>query len=597
MTRKLLADSNRAAIREIPELNSDWGTTPAAGVTRAVRFTKSSITVAKNTAVSNEIRSDRMVSSIIETGASSAGDLDFEFSAGNQDGALQRVLEGAWSRPMTFDVFRGSTIAITSTAIVKISGGDYRAYFAVGQIIRTSGFVTPGNNTYAAIASLAFTAGKTVITVVGTPYIVEAGSAHTSLADANDVIVNKLTTLRFGSVDANTVDSNGANVFATANAAKTIVPGQVVYIDGPALGYGSGTITSSSPLAGDAVTVYDGVLALVLTAGTDFAIGVDNTATAANLTAAINLARTSGLINVTATSALAVVTVVNLNKVGGTLTGAGTYTIVAMSAGDTTLGGFFTVLSLTDDALTMDRAVGTVAAGSVVVVKGSMLRNPGDDTLITPQSISLETSYTDVGQSFLTDGLRDGSFDLDVSAGAIITGVLKREGRATVRQARKLNAAPYTALDAPATENCSATANVGALSAGGVPLSSAVKAIKMNIDGKLRMQTAVSNKFPVGIIAGRLEIMLTIEAYFADGTNFDAFINHDTRDLTFPIIDPDGNTYRFRIPAFKITSDPIAPGGIDQDVMETMEGKAFRDSATGCMVQIDRFSSTKPLGK
>jgi hypothetical protein len=91
--------------------------------------------------------------------------------------------------------------------------------------------------------------------------------------------------------------------------------------------------------------------------------------------------------------------------------------------------------------------------------------------------------------------------------------------------------------------------------------------------------------------------MLTIEAYFADGTNFDAFINHDTRDLTFPIIDPDGNTYRFRIPAFKITSDPIAPGGIDQDVMETMEGKAFRDSATGCMVQIDRFSSTKPLGK
>ena len=84
-------------------------------------------------------------------------------------------------------------------------------------------------------------------------------------------------------------------------------------------------------------------------------------------------------------------------------------------------------------------------------------------------------------------------------------------------------------------------------------------------------------------------------AYFADGTLYDKFLSHETVSLAFPIIDIDHNTYYFTIPAFKVSSDPIAPAGIDQDVMETMEFTAFRDAATKCMIQIDRFSSTSPI--
>lgn len=587
MTRKLLADSNRAAICEIIESNDDWGTTPATGVSRGVRFTSSSISVSKETAMSDEIRSDRMVSSIIETAASSGGDLNYEFSAGNQDGAMQRVLQGAWSRPMTFDVFRGETVSVTGAGSIEIAGEDVTEYFTNGRYVRLSGFRNPANNVYALVSAKAFAAGKTTLTVTGATLVAEAGSAHVALRDANDVMLLNATNIDLGVANARTIDSNGANVFASLVATKSLVPGQIIFIEG--VGYETGTIDLTGAVADDTVTISDGVNALVLTSGVEFV-------TAAELAAAINEARIGDLLFATATAAGDVVTVTNLRKAGGEITEDGGIVVVDFADGDATLGGFYGLVAVSEDVLTVDRDLPSLAAGTPITIKGSILRNPGVDTEIQPQSISFETTFTDVNQSFLTDGLRDGGFELDISSGSIITGSIKREGRETRRIARKLNKAPYIALEAPATENVSATANVGALRAAGEILSTAIKSIKLSVDGALRKQTAVGSKFPVGIAAGRLSINVTVEAYFADGSNYDAFVNHDTRDLIFPIIDPELNTYYFTVPSFKITSDPIAPGGIDQDVMETMEGMAFRDAATKCMLQIDRFSSTTPVG-
>jgi hypothetical protein len=80
-------------------------------------------------------------------------------------------------------------------------------------------------------------------------------------------------------------------------------------------------------------------------------------------------------------------------------------------------------------------------------------------------------------------------------------------------------------------------------------------------------------------------------AYFEDMVLYNHFINHDTISIGFDFKDQDANVYYWTIPALKITSDPIAPGGIDQDVKEEMEWSALRDPATACMLQVDRFSS------
>ena len=61
--------------------------------------------------------------------------------------------------------------------------------------------------------------------------------------------------------------------------------------------------------------------------------------------------------------------------------------------------------------------------------------------------------------------------------------------------------------------------------------------------------------------------------------------------LSFYYSDLANNRYDFTIPAIKLTSDPVAPEGIDQDVIENIEWEAQRDPSTKCMIQIDRFSS------
>lgn len=593
MSNKLLADSNRAGLREIIESVDAWGTTPTSGVTRARRFTSSSITPTKETTVSDEIRADRMVSSVIETAAMSGGEINWEFAAGTVDRDLQRVLMGAWSRPMEFDFFRGRQVSITANNTITIAGGDFTGYFAVGRRIKTSGFINPANNDYLQIATVAFAGGVTTITVTVTTLVVETASAFTTVADANDVVILKNTSIAFGA-SARTIGAVGA--FTSAIEARQLVVGQRIFVEG--IGYETGTITAATVLAGESVTISDGVEVVTLVADTDFDIGADDTETATNLAAALNALRPSGALNVSATSALGVVTVRNLNKTGGAITeNDATLEVVDFSGGDATAGGFYTIISLTNDAIVVDRDVPVIAAGPRVTIKGSMLRNPGEVDQIVPQSATIETSFFDVDQHFLADGLRTGALSMEVTAGSIVTGSSTTMGRETKRRNVNTlgNTANYTVLEAPATEVVSATANVGSLSVNGEEQATAIRSIQFSLEGNLRNQQAVGSKFPVGIAAGRLNLTGTVEAYFADGEQFDRFLQHETVSLAFPIIDLAGNTYYFTIPAFKIASDPIAPGGIDQDVMENLEFTAFRDPVTQCMIQIDRFSSTFPV--
>jgi hypothetical protein len=596
MSNKLLADSNRASLREAVEATTDWGLTPANGVTRAIRFTSSSISVKKDTAVSNEIRDDRMVSSVIETAASSGGEINFEFSAGNQDSFLERALMSYFTRPMTFDFFRGQNVSITDATHVVIAGTDVSAYFTVGRRVKLSGFVNPANNTFGQISVIAFAGGNTTVTLTSVALVAEAGSAHTTVADANDVLILNNTGIRAGTAGAPAFDSNGGNAFAAIRAAGQLNSGQIIHVEG--LGYEQATITLASVVAGDVLTLSDGGDPVTFVAGTDYDISGADAADAAALAAAINAHRVSGFLQFVASSALGVVTVINLNKVGGSITEvAATITETAFAGGNAALGGFYTVINATDDVITVDRPVATVVAGAKITIRGSMLRNPSVSTAITPQSSTIETRFFDVQQSFITDGLRAGGVSLNIASNAILTGSIKIEGRQTIRQAtaKLSNPANYTPLDANACECVSATANVGALKSNGIALTTAIKSIEVSIEGNLRQQQAVGSKFPVGIAAGRLNVTGKLDAYFADGLMYDHFLEHETVSLQFPVTDVDGNCYYFTIPAFKVLSDPVAPGGIDQDVMEQMEFTAFRDGATKCMVQIDRFSSVRPV--
>lgn len=596
------ADSNRASIRVIRELPTEWAKTPSSGSTRDIRFTSSNLVANKETAVSDEIRADRMVSSIIETGATSSGELNFEFSAGSHDEFLAAFVLGGWSRPMTFDYFKGTAVSWTANNTITITGVDATGYFTVGRRIKTEGFNSKANNGYRTVSAVSYAGNNTTITTTEAGASPESGSVFSKVMDANDAIImnnNKISVTMGG------ISSGGTNAFAPVIAANQLKVGQRIFLDfeASAANFDSYTVTFTGAGAnGDTLTVSDGRDTRSYVLGTDLGVGANASGTASMFAAILNRDGARGDLAVKAIAAAGVVTVLILtndaqSSVADTVdTGSEIAVSAKIPASAPNNRGYFTITALSDDALGLTPRLTAQAAGTPCTIKGSMLRNPGEVENITSQSFTMETAFNDVTQHFLMKGMRVGTYSLDVSSGSIVTGSMSFKGEETTTStASTLKKAPYKVLDSTATEVVNATANVGNLVKDGAALSTAVQSITMEGDASLRDQMAVGSKFPSGIGTGRFNLTGTITAYFQDLTLYNDFINHATTSISWSFTDTDHNTYFFTIPALKITSDPISPEGIDQDVLENMEWTAFRDAATECMIQVDRFSSNKPL--
>ena len=585
------ADANRASIRVIEE--ATWGTTPATGKTREVRLTSSSLSASKETVVSDELRSDRMISSITEVSAASSGDVNFEYSAGAHDEFLAAFLMGSWSRPMDVDFWKGTSLSITAASTITLTGSDITGYLTSGYRIKLAGFVDPVNNGYFSINTVVLSGSDTVITVNEVSLVTESGTTNSRLYDANDVIILNDTNI---SASAAGFDSNATNAFAAAISAGQLVTGQKIYVDG--LGVETGTITASvAAMAAVTITISDGVNSYAFVGGTDFTIGVTFTDDAAALAAAINANRYDPVhpVNVKATAAAGVITVTNLNQTGGSIVETvddANVAVVDFAGGVAGTAGLFTITSATDDLLVVSPVPTVDAQGVAVTVKGSMLRNPGDDADITQRMFSVETAYADISQYMLQDGMVPGTFSLEVAAGSIITGTIGFQGRATsLSQTTTLaDGGTYTVLGAQTGEVVNATTDVGNLTKDGTDFSACLQTISLSGEANLRQQACVGSKFSRGIGAGRFNLTGSMTVFFEDEQLFTDFIEHETVSLSFSVTDAEGNAYYWTVPAVKISQDQIAPGGIDQDVFENIEFTSFRDAATECMLQVDRFS-------
>ena len=604
----LFAVTDRSILRYASE--AQWSVTPGSGVTREARIVSHSMSTKKSTVKSNEIRDDRMVSDIIETEMMSDGNVSFEFSAGAVDDYFQAFMQGAWTRPMTFDEWSGSGVSWGSSSTVTIVGqGDLTHYLTVGRYMKTEGFVAPNNNGYFTISSLSYSAPTFTITFSQSTGTTEAGNVGSRVSDANDVIVLKSTAIRSGTSGASAFDSNSGNAFSSAITAGQLNAGQKIYVEG--LGYETGSFAFAAVcVALSTLTVNDGTNSYTFVAGTDFAVGSANTDSATNLAAAINQSRALGIgaapgipavnLQVNASVSSGTVTITNLKGIGGTLSktepASGTnITATNFSGGHANEHGVYTIVSAANDVLTVTPAPATNAnAGSLpVTIKGSMLRNPGVAANIVAQSFSFESFYEDIGKGFLQNGMMPNSFTLDLNAASIMTGSFDFMGKATTTLTTPTlgNTGTYNVLGTVNNEVLNATTDVGSLLMNNAVLSTAIKQIKVDGKGGLRNQMAVSNKFPVGIGTGRMEISGTAQVYFADLATYNIFLNHTTVSLGWNVFDSNLNTYYFTIPSLVFTSDPINVKGIDQDVMEDIAWEAYRDPVTNCQMQIDRFSS------
>lgn len=138
------ADSNRVSLAYIAEITA--GTTPGSGNGAYLRITGESLDYTINTTISNEMRSDRQVSDLIPTDASTTGGFNFEWIYGAFDTLIAAALCSTFSADLAIVGIAGdiSSVAsgqhLTSTLSTKFNA------VVVGQVIQTSGWTGANNN-------------------------------------------------------------------------------------------------------------------------------------------------------------------------------------------------------------------------------------------------------------------------------------------------------------------------------------------------------------------------------------------------------------------------------------------------------------------
>lgn len=153
------ASSNRTAIRRVEE--TVFGTTPATPAFIDTRYTSESLNYSITNITSNEIRSDRMTSDLVQTEADVSGAVDFEMSYGSFDDLFIHALGDADGFTADYGL---SAITFSADAGVGFSdsgSGFIAAGITVGDWIRVTGFAAANNNGYFRVESV--TAG--VLTV------------------------------------------------------------------------------------------------------------------------------------------------------------------------------------------------------------------------------------------------------------------------------------------------------------------------------------------------------------------------------------------------------------------------------------------------
>jgi hypothetical protein len=143
------ADANRARVAYQEE--SVIGT-PETTNMQVLRITSSNMAANKETAVSDELRSDRMVSDLVETQFTSGGDINFELSLTTFEDFLEALLGGTYSTAIA-ETNEAITITLTNTLQDTGATGAF-TNVSVGQWLLLSGFSNAENNTWVRVATV-----------------------------------------------------------------------------------------------------------------------------------------------------------------------------------------------------------------------------------------------------------------------------------------------------------------------------------------------------------------------------------------------------------------------------------------------------------
>lgn len=241
--------------------------------------------------------------------------------------------------------------------------------------------------------------------------------------------------------------------------------------------------------------------------------------------------------------------------------------------------GLHRVTATAAGSITVASTLVTETAGAGLGISARMLRNGTLD-----KSYRLEKQFSDVSKFAYATGMRVAGLNLDIVAEQIITGVFTLEGKDIESRDTTIGG---TRTSAGAVTPLTASANVGALTIGGVAITTGIRRISLNITNNTGRKAQIGGSAPVNIRQGFFDVEGTIEAYFEDHTLFNKAIARTPVNLEIPMLDASGHGLVLSFPNGRLSGGaPQSQGGND-DVIGTFGFTALLDTATSTTMQVD----------
>lgn len=154
-----MAQSDTSAFEIIAKSETVWGETPSGGTWDYLRITGESLDRNKEEEVSKEIQSHAQDTDIIQVGASTSGDLNFDLTWGTWDTWFEALLR---KTAVTVSYTASTISAASADNSINDSAVAFPATIVVGMWVRIAGFTgTAANNATAEVVSV--TTAKIVV--------------------------------------------------------------------------------------------------------------------------------------------------------------------------------------------------------------------------------------------------------------------------------------------------------------------------------------------------------------------------------------------------------------------------------------------------
>lgn len=276
---------------------------------------------------------------------------------------------------------------------------------------------------------------------------------------------------------------------------------------------------------------------------------------------------------------------ISLTVTASTQTMAGTGLAAGLNVGDwfelngsSSNDGYYRIATkASDDSITVEQATAELTdegpTGSCELAHDGIAKNG-----TTFASYVIEKKFDDITEFLAYRGMAPTTLNLNHVPGALITGSFSFLGKDCVPAGATVGDGSPTA--APTNEVMTGVADVYQIREGGSLSTLDVTNLSFTFENNLRSLNAIANLGAVALGSGRISLTGTLEAYFADRTDYEKFTNFTESGLSWVDQDAAGNAYIWTIPKLRYTEATVVAGAIDQDVMLSMGFTAYLDTNT-----------------